>query len=357
MGRDGHIEQEVRSVGTLTRDLLALADWLAGEEVTHVAMESTGVYWKPIYNILEGRFTILLVNARHIKHVPGRKTDVQDCQWLAQLLQCGLLKGSLIPERPQRELRDLTRHRAQLVHEKSAVINRVHKVLGDANIKLGTVAADILGKSGRDMIEALIGGEKGPEEIAELARRKLRGKIPQLRLALEGKVTDHHRFILRELMNYFEYLDGQIERFSRRIEEVSRPFEEVIERVARLPGFERRSAQNLVAEIGGGYGSVSFGRPSFFVGGDVSREPGECRQEEEWEDHQGKQVDSDDSDPGGLGGFEEERVLFPGSIPASGGSKREEACFDCAGTFTARGDLPYPQRPYGIQGTGCRLFG
>ncbi len=253
-GKDGRIHQEVRSFGTMTRDILALADWLSSEAVTHVAMESTGVYWKPIYNLLEGRFTILLVNARHIKNVPGRKTDVQDCQWLAQLLQCGLLKGSFIPQRPQRELRDLTRHRAQLINEKSAVVNRVHKVLEDANIKLGTVASDILGKSGRDMLRALIQGEKDPGEMAELARRKLRGKIPQLGLALEGQVTDHHRFLLSKLMDHLEYLEGQIERFSQRIEEVSGPFEEAIQEVAHLPGLERRSAENVMAEIGSNMG-------------------------------------------------------------------------------------------------------
>lgn len=250
IGKDGRIHQEVRTFETMTRDILALADWLAGEEVTHVAMESTGVYWKPIYNILEGRFTLLLVNARHVKNVPGRKTDVSDCQWLAQLLQCGLLKGSFVPDRPQREFRDLTRHRAQLVNEKSAVANRIHKILEDANIKLGTVATDILGKSGRDMIRALIRGETDSAEVAELARRQLRGKIPQLRLALEGHVTAHHRFILSELLDHIEYLEGQIERFSQRIEEVNCPFEQAIEEVARLPGFEKRSAENVVAEIG-----------------------------------------------------------------------------------------------------------
>jgi len=234
----------------MTKDILALADWLSSEEVTHVAMESTGVYWKPIYNILEGRFTILLVNARHVKNVPGRKTDLKDCQWLAQLLQCGLLKGSFVPDRPQKELRDLTRLRTQLVNEKSAVINRIHKILEDANIKLGVVATDILGKSGRDMIRALIRGEEDPVQIAEFARRQLRGKIPQLRCALEGHVTDHHRFILNELMDDLEYLEGQIERFSQRIDQVSGPFEEAIEEVARLPGFEKRSAENVIAEIG-----------------------------------------------------------------------------------------------------------
>jgi transposase len=234
----------------MTLDILALADWLSQEEVTHVAMESTGVYWKPIYNILEGRFNILLVNARHIKNVPGRKTDVKDCQWIAHLLQSGLLKGSFIPDRSQRELRDLTRHRTKLVDQRASVVNRVHKVLEDANIKLGAVATDIMGKSGKDMIRALIEGEKDSAEMADLARRQLRGKIPQLRLALDGHVTDHHRFMLGELMDHLDYLDEQIDRFSQRIEEISRPFAEAIEEVMSLPGFEKRAAENVIAEIG-----------------------------------------------------------------------------------------------------------
>lgn len=247
---DGSLHQETRSFGTMTRDILEMADWLAAEGVTHVAMESTGVYWKPIYNLLEGRFTLLLVNAKHVKHVPGRKTDVKDCQWLAQLLQAGLLRGSFIPDRPQRELRDLTRHRSQLVGEKTRAANRIQKILEDANIKLASVATDILGASGRDMLRALIAGEKEPQEMAELARRQLRAKLPQLSLALEGQVTDHHRFMLKGLMDHLEYLEQQIEHFSRRIEEVSRPFAPALEAVASLPGFDQRSAQNVVAEIG-----------------------------------------------------------------------------------------------------------
>jgi transposase len=250
LGEDRRIRQETRTFGTMTRDILEMADWLEAEGVTHVAMESTGVYWKPIYNLLEGRFTVLLVNAKHFRNVPGRKTDVKDSQWLAQLLQCGLLKGSFIPDRPQRELRDLTRHRAQLVAEKAAVANRIHKVLEDANIKLGAVVSDILGVSGRDMLRALIAGEKAPEEMAALARRQLREKIPALRLALEGHVTANHRFLLRQLLEHLEYLESKIEEFSRRIEEVSGPFAPAIEALAALPGFENRSAQNVVAEIG-----------------------------------------------------------------------------------------------------------
>jgi len=250
VGKDGKIQQEIRPFGTMTQDILALADWLSKEEVTHVAMESTGVYWKPIYNILEGKFNILLVNARHVKNVPGRKTDVKDCQWLAHLLQSGLLKGSFIPDRVQREFRDLTRHRAKLVDQRASVVNRVHKVLEDANIKLGSVATDIMGKSAKDMIRALIEGEKDSAEMAELARRQLRGKIPQLCLALEGHVTDHHRFMLGELMDQLDHLDGQIDRFNERIEEVSRPFAGAIEEVMRLPGFQKVASENVIAEIG-----------------------------------------------------------------------------------------------------------
>ena len=246
----GRLHQETRTFGAMTQDIMEMADWLAAEGVTHAAMESTGVFWKPIYNLLEDRFSLLLVNARHVKHVPGRKTDVQDCQWLAQLLQCGLLKASFIPERPQRQLRELTRHRSQLVAERARVANRIHKVLEDANIKLGAVATDILGASGRDMLRALIAGGKMPQEMAELARRQLRAKLPQLSLALEGQVTDHHRFMLKGLMDHLEYLEQQIEHFSRRIEEVSRPFGPALEAVASLPGFDQRSAQNVVAEIG-----------------------------------------------------------------------------------------------------------
>jgi transposase len=247
---DGALHQETRTFGTMTRDILEMADWLAAEGVTHVAMESTGVFWKPVYNLLEGCFTLLLVNARHVKHVPSRKTDVQDCQWLAQLLQCGLLKGSFIPPRPQRELRDLTRYRTQLVAERARVANRIHKVLEDANIKLGAVATDILGVSGRNMLRALIGGEQDPKKLADLARRQLRSKLPELTVALEGRLTGHHWFVLGELLAHLEYLERQIERFGERIQAVSGPFAPARQAVGSLPGFDQRSAENVLAGIG-----------------------------------------------------------------------------------------------------------
>jgi transposase len=214
----GRLSESVRTFGTMTAELLALSDWLAEQGVTHVAMESTGVYWKPIFNLLEGRFEVLLVNPGHMKNVPGRKTDVKDCQWIAQLLQHGLLRGSFVPPKPIRELRDLTRQRSQIVAEKAAVANRIQKVLEDANIKLGAVATDVLGVSGRAMIRALIAGQEDPEELADLARQRLRRKLPELRSALQGRVTEHHRFLLRLLMSHLDALEDLIGQLNARIE-------------------------------------------------------------------------------------------------------------------------------------------
>ncbi len=248
---NGKLWEQTRRYGTMTEQLLELADWLEAEGVTHVAMESTGVYWKPIWNLMEDRFKILLVNAQHIKHVPGRKTDVIDSAWIAQLLHCGLLRGSFVPETPQRQLRELTRQRRQLVHSKASVANRIQKVLEDANIKLGSVATDVLGVSGRDMLRALIAGQDNPEVLAELARRKLRAKIPALRLALRGRVTEHHRFLLGLLLDELTHLESLIARLTARITEVlPAPFVEAIKQLATIPGIDVRAAENILAETG-----------------------------------------------------------------------------------------------------------
>ena len=245
-----HFHKETRHWGTMTRDIRAMADWMAAQGVTQVAMESTGVYWKPIYNILEGRFTVLLVNARHLKQVPGRKSDLRDSEWIAQLLQHGLLKGSFIPPRWQRELRDLTRHRIELVEEKGRTVNRIHKLLEDTNIKLASVATDILGASGRAMLQALIDGQEDPVKLAELARRSLRGKIPELEKALDGHLTDHHRFLLRLLWKQLQQQEEVIAEVETRIEELTRPFAEQIQRLDAVPGVDRRVAEVWLAEVG-----------------------------------------------------------------------------------------------------------
>ena len=240
----------IRTFGTTTDQLLALCDWLAEHGCTHVAMESTGVYWKPVFNILEGNFEVLVVNAQHLKNVPGRKTDIQDAQWIAQLLQHGLLRPSFIPPAPQRQLRELTRYRTTLVRERARVVNRLHKVLQDANIKLSSVASDIMGASSRAILEAILSGESSPEVLAELAKGKLRSKRPQLAKALEGLLQPHHRFLIEQLLCHVDFLDEAIERVSEEIRGRLSPFEGKIELLLSIPGVSRRIAEVILAEIG-----------------------------------------------------------------------------------------------------------
>jgi transposase len=248
----GGVQEEVRTFGTMTRDLLLMSEWLTACGVTHVAMESTGVLWKPVWNILDGLFRLLLVNPRELKQVPGRKSDVKDCQWIAQLLQCGLLRSSFVPPRPQRELRDLTRLRAQLSSEHTRVANRIHKILEDANIKLAAVASDILGKSGRAMLRALIRGERDGHRLADLAEGRLRAKMAPLAEALNGVFTDHHRFVIAQLLQHLEYLEQQIDAFTGRIDACLQPLvsPETLQRLDEVPGVNRRTVENVLAEIG-----------------------------------------------------------------------------------------------------------
>jgi transposase len=250
VGPDGQFESEVLTFGTTTAELLALNDWLTARGVTHAAMESTGIYWKPVWHILEGHFELVLVNARHIKQVPGRKTDVKDSQWIAQLLQHGLLSSSFVPPPEIRDLRDLTRQRAQLVAQRATVVNRVQKVLEDANIKLSGVATDVMGKSGRAMIAAMIAGQEDPEKLADEARGSLRGKRPELVAALRGAVTEHHRFLLGALMDQVRYLEGLLAQFTARIEDRMDPFAEAERHLVTIPGVGGQAAEVIVAEIG-----------------------------------------------------------------------------------------------------------
>ena len=247
---DGTAHHEVRSFGTMTPDMLALADWLAADEVTHVAMERTGVSWKPIWNLREESFALLLVNARHVKAVPGRKTDVRDGEWLADLLRHGLLTGSFVPDRPQRELRELTRYRTSLVRERTAEVNRLQKTLEGANITLASVATDILGKSGREMLAALVAGESDGAALAQFAQGRLREKLPQWERALVGCVGPHQRFLVAEQVAHIDYLDEAIARVSVEIAERLRPEDDAIARLDTIPGVGRSVAEALVAEIG-----------------------------------------------------------------------------------------------------------
>lgn len=246
----GELREEIGSFGTMTGDLLALSDWLKERGVTHVAMESTGVYWKPVWHILCGDFQMLLVNAQHIKHVPGRKTDVKDCQWIAQLLMHGLLRSSFVPDQQQQDWRDLTRMRTQLVAHSTQIANRIQKFLEDANIKLGSVASKVLGKSGRAMITAMIDGIDDPATLADLARGRMKSKHESLKQALLGQVREHHRFMLQLLLDDLASTEALIKRLEERIDEQMRPFVEQLNLLDGIPGVDRRVAQVILAEVG-----------------------------------------------------------------------------------------------------------
>jgi transposase len=253
-GERGEPRKEIRTFGTMTEDLLALGDWLAEGGCTVVAMESTGVYWQPIWNLLEDRFELLLVNAKHVKAVPGRKTDVKDCEWLADLLRHGLLRGSFVPDRAQRELRELVRYRTSLVQERTAHVNRLQKVLEGANIKLAAVASDVTGVSARRMLAGLAAGEAPPAELAGLAVGRLREKLPELERALAGRFGAHQRYLVPRILASIDFLDGQIADLGARIAELERPFAEALERLDAIPGIGRRIAEIVLAELGADLG-------------------------------------------------------------------------------------------------------
>ena len=242
--------KETRTFRTMTTALLALADWLQEKGCTHVAMESTGVYWRPVFNLLEGQFELLVVNAQHIKAVPGRKTDIKDAAWLAELLRHGLLRGSFIPSKPQRELREVTRYRSTLVQEHARTLHRLQAVLEDANLKLASVVSDISGVSARAMLETILAGERDVETLAAWARGRLRTKRDQLKEALEGRVTAHHSFLLTEHLSMLEYLDEAIARVSDEIDQRLTADQEAITLLDTIPGVGQRAAEILIAEIG-----------------------------------------------------------------------------------------------------------
>jgi transposase len=250
-GPDGRREPNVVEFQTTVQGLMALHDWLSAHRVTHVAMEATGVYWQPVWHILEEDFELTLCNARHVKNVPGRKTDVSDAQWLCQLMEAGLLRGSFVPPKPQRRLRTLTRYRKTQIAERQREANRLHKALEDTGIKLDCVASNILGKSGRAMLDALVAGTTDPEVLADLAQGKLRAKIPVLREALEGRFEAHHALVIGAILAHLDFLDEQIERLGDAIEQQLGPFGLAgVALASTIPGVARRTAEVLVAEIG-----------------------------------------------------------------------------------------------------------
>ncbi len=245
-------KEEVREFSTYTADLGRLRDWLVSCDVTQVAMEATGVYWRPVWHVLVDAqsLELLLVNAQHVKAVPGRKTDVADACWLAQLLECGLLRGSFVPPPVIAKLRDLTRYRKKLIQERARETQRIQKLLEDAGIKLDSVVSDVLGKSSREMLEALISGERDPELLAGKARTRMRPKIAELRLALEGRFGEHHAFLLRTHLAHIDHLSGSIDGLDAEVERVIAPFDEELRRLDTIPGVARRTAEVIIAEIG-----------------------------------------------------------------------------------------------------------
>jgi len=249
-GLDGGREQQVAEFATTVAGLLTLRDWLAAYGVRQVTMEATGVFWKPVWAVLEDEFELLLVNARHVKQVPGRKTDVKDAEWLCQLAEAGLLRSSFVPPKPIRALRNLTRYRKTQIQERAREANRLHKALEDTGIKLDCVATNILGKSGRAMLDALVAGTTDPEVLADLARGRLRAKIPALREALEGRFDHLHAVWIGAILNHLDFLDEQISGLTEAIGEQIAPFEQAVELLCTIPGVQRRTAEVIVSEIG-----------------------------------------------------------------------------------------------------------
>lgn len=242
--------KEIRTFSTMTNSLLKLADWLSERGVTHVAMESSGVFWKPVYNLLESDFEAMVVNAQHIKAVPGRKTDVKDAEWIAELLQHGLIRGSFIPDRPQRELRELARYRRGLIRQRGQVVSRIQKVLEGANIKLSAVATDVVGVSGRAMLEAMVNGTEDPKVLAEMAKGRLRKKRLELEEALKGLMSAHQRMMLESLLRHLDFLNKEVSQLDEEVQCRMRPSEEIIQRITEMPGMGRRNTEEVLAEIG-----------------------------------------------------------------------------------------------------------
>ena len=323
--RDGKVQKQMRTFGTTTRELLSLREWLLSEGCTHVAMESTGVYWKPIYAILEGALEIVVANAQHIKKVPGRKTDVKDAEWIADLLCHGLLRSSFVPPKPIRELRDLTRYRRKLVESRSAERNRLLKVLETANIKLASVATDVFGVSGRLMLQALVEGKATPQEMAELAKGVLRKKIPELELALEGKLEEHHRFLLERATAPTPSGGKRSGVLEQRIQAEA----EALCRAARLIAGDPRcgldSGGGDHRRIGRGHERVPECFTAGLLGGSLPRQQRIRRQAQEQPHPQGQCVSEDGTGGGRQRGGQSQRHLPEGQILPSQSATRVQA--------------------------------
>ena len=313
--QDGSVQKKVRTFSTMTVDLLALVDWLQASQITHVALESTGVYWHPVFNLLEEDFSIILVNAQHMKALPGRKTDIKDSEWIADLLRHGLLRASFIPPSPIRVLRELTRYRKTLVQERAQEVNRLHKVLEGANIKLAAVATDVLGKSGRDMLTALVEGTTDAGVLADLARGLLRKKLPQLQEALEGRVQAHHRILLRHILAHIDFLEERLTQLQEDIDTDLSPYQEAMELLQSIPGVQTTAAATIVAEIGTDRSRFPSAKHAGIVGRSMSGELAKRREAVQWCNHPWKPLFTGDACRGRLGHLSHQGQLSFCPIP------------------------------------------
>ena len=322
----------VREFRTMTGDLLALADWLDRAGVTHVAMESTGVLWQPVWNLLEERFTLLLVNAAHIKAVPGRKTDVKDAEWLAELLRFGLLAPSFVPDRAQRDLRELTRYRTSLVQSRTAEVNRLHKTLEGANIKLGAVVSDLTGVSARAMLEQLAAGNEDAAALAQLAYGAMRTKLAELEAALCGRLTDHQRFMIAQHLIAIDTIDAQLETVQTEIDRRMVPVARELAALDQIPGIGPRTAVVIIAEVGTDMSRFPSAAHLSSWAGDVPRPACECRQAAFGTDAHGQSVAAHGVDRGGAGGGAQPYLRAGGAVSAAGGQTREKESRGGGGT-------------------------
>lgn len=341
--------QETRTFSTMTQDLLALSEWLERWGVTHVAMESTGVYWKPLFNLLEDTFEVLVVNAHHIKTVPGRKTDMRDAEWIADLLQHGLVRGSYIPDRPQRELRELVRYRRSLVGNRTQVVNRIQKVLEGANIKLPAVVSNVVGVSGRAMLEAMVEGTEDPGVLAALAKGKLRAKQPALERALQGLMGPHQRLLLASHLRHLDLLEAEIAQLDREVAARLDPFQEALEGLDEIPGVGRRCAEDILA-----HEPLPYGGPSGFLGQGLSRHPRERGEAEGHRYRAGEQMAAGYPDRSRPGCGTYQRYLSVVPVPLVGRTSGQESCnYGCVAyypdhylLYASSGDTisgPWPQ--------------
>ena len=348
---DGKVTTEVRTFQTTTADLLRLSEWLAANDCTHVAMEATGVYWKPVWHILDdGEFELVLANAAHVKNVPGRKTDVNDAMWLAELLAHGLIRASFVPDTQTQEMRNLLRTRKQLVREQSSHVLRVQKTLEDANIKLDSVLTDLMGKSGRAIIEALIAGETNPAKLAGLADRRVKASPEEFREALRGRVTKHHRFLLRLHLNQIDALDAAMATLDAQVEANLGPFRTAVELIMSIPGIKNLGAHVIVSEIGIDMSRFPSARTSHLVGRHMSAQRRECRQASIQSPAQGCSLAQNHAGAVRLGGGKKERQLPAGPIlPHQSPARPQEGNHGRRRLYPHR-HLPHAQRWDDVQG-------